>query len=92
MMYATRIGKTDYDTQNEKSANRQAVHSQYWNIDRKAGADNTVCKIDDKIDINGIECDRRILLTTLPRTIQHIFGTELSDDGCLVVAKISCLN
>ena len=57
MMYATRIGKTDYDMQNENSAKRHAVHSQYWNIDRKAGADNLVGKIDEKIDINGTVCD-----------------------------------
>ena len=92
MMYAIRIGKTAYGTQNENSANRHAVDFQLWKIDRNAGTDNIIHKIDEKIDINGIECDRRILLTTLLRTIQHIFGTELSDDGCLVVAKISCLN
>jgi hypothetical protein len=31
-------------------------------------------------------------MTTLLRTIQHIFGAELTDDGCWVVAKITCLN
>ena len=72
------------------SANRHAVHSQLWNIDRNAGSDR--CKIDEKIDINGTVCDRRISLTTLFRTIQHICGTELTDDGCLVVARIICLN
>ena len=92
MMYAIRIGKSAYDTQNENSANRYAVHSQLWNIDRNAGADNVVCKIDEMIDINGIVCDRRNSLTTLLRTIQHIFCTELTDDGCWVVAKIICLN
>ena len=54
MMYAIRIGKTAYDPQNENNANRYAVHSQFWNIDRNAGADNVVCKIDEMIDINGI--------------------------------------
>ena len=92
MMYSIRMGKTAYDTQNENSANHYAVHSQLWNIDRNADADNVVCKIDEMIYINGIVCDRRILLTTLLRTIQHIFGTELTDDGCWVVAKITCLN
>ena len=92
MMYAIRIGKTAYDPQNENNANRYAVHSQLWNIDRNAGADNVVCKIDEMIDINGIVCDRRSSLTTLLRTIQHIFCTELADDGCWVVAKIICLN
>ena len=92
MMYAIRIGKTAYGPQNENNANRYAVHSQLWNIDRNAGADNVVCKIDEMIDINGIVCDRRISLTTLLRTIQHIFGTELTYDGCCVVAKIICLN
>ena len=92
MMYTIRIRKTAYDTQNENSANRYAVHSQLWNIDRNAGADNVVFKIDEMIDINGIVCDRRNSLTTLLRTIQHIFGTELTDDGCWVVAKIICLN
>jgi hypothetical protein len=92
MMYAIRIGKTAYDPQNENNANRYAVHSQLWNIDRNAGADNVVCKIDEMIDINGIVCDRRSSLTTLLRTIQHIFCTELTDDGCWVVAKIICLN
>ena len=92
MMYAIRIGKTAYDPQNENNANRYAVHSQFWNIDRNAGADNVVCKIDEMIDINGIVCDRRSSLTTLLRTIQHIFCTELTDDGCWVVAKITCLN
>ncbi|NCZ65558.1 MAG: hypothetical protein EBY64_03880 [Rhodobacteraceae bacterium] len=92
MMYSIRMGKTAYDTQNENSANHYAVHSQLWNIDRNADADNVVCKIDEMIYINGIVCDRRTLLTTLLRTIQHIFGTELTDDGCWVVAKITCLN
>ena len=92
MMYAIRIGKTAYDTQNENSTNLYAVHSQFWNIDRNASADNVVCKIDEMIDINGIVCDRRISLTTLLRTIQHIFGRELTDDGCWGVAKIICLN
>ena len=92
MMYAIRIGKTAYDPQNENNANRYAVHSQFWNIERNASADNVVCKIDEKIDINGTVCDRRISLTTLFRTIQHICGTELTDDGCLVVARIICLN
>ena len=92
MMYAIRIGKSAYDTQNENSANRYAVRSQLWNIDRNSGADNVVCKIEEMIDINGIVCDRRNSLTTLLRTIQHIFGTELTDDGCWVVAKITCLN
>ena len=92
MMYAIRIGKTAYDPQNENNANRYAVHSQLRNIDRNAGADNVVCKIDEIIDINGIVCDRRSSLTTLLRTIQHIFCTELTDDGCWVVAKIICLN
>lgn len=68
------------------------MHTQLWNIDRNAGTDKAVSKIDEKIDINGIECDRRISLNTLLRTIQHIFGAELTDDGCLVVAKISRLN
>ena len=72
MMYAKRIGKTAYGAHNENSANRHAVHSQLWNIDRNAGADNTARKIDEKIDINGTVCDRRISLTTLFRTIQHI--------------------
>ena len=53
-MYAIRIGKTAYGTQNLNSANRHAVHSQLWNIDRNAGADNVIRKIDEKIDINGI--------------------------------------
>ena len=57
MMYAIRIGKTAYDTQNENSTNLYAVHSQFWNIDRNASADNVVCKIDEMIDINGILCD-----------------------------------
>ena len=92
MMYAIRIGKTAYDPQNENNANRYAVHSQFWNIDRNAGADNVVCKIDEMIDINGIVCDRRSSLTTLLRTIQHIFCTELTVDGCWVVVKIICLN
>ena len=92
MMYAIRIGKTAYDKQNENSANHYDVHSQLWNIDRNAGADNVICKIDEMIDINGIVCDRRTSLTTLLWTIQHIFGTELTDDGCWVVAKITCLN
>ena len=92
MMYAIRIGKTAYDTQNENSANRHAVDFQLWNIDRNAGADNVICKIDEMIYINGIVCDRRTSMTTLLRTIQHIFGTELTDDGCLVVARIICLN
>jgi len=92
MMYAIRIGKSAHDTHNENSAKRYAVHSQLWNIDRNAGADNAVCKINEMIDINGIVCDRRISLTTLLRTIQHIFGTELTYDGCCVVAKIICLN
>ena len=92
MMYAIRIGKSAYDTQNENSTNRYTVHSKLWNIDRNAGADNVVCKIDEMIDINGIVCDRRISLTTLLRTIQHIFCTELTYDGCCVVAKIICLN
>ena len=92
MMYAIRIGKTAYDTQNENSANRYAVHSQVWNIDRNTGADNVICKINEMIYINGIVCDRRTLLTTLLRTIQRIFGTELTHDGCWVVAKIICLN
>ena len=91
-MYAIRIGKTAYGTQNENSANRHAVDFQLWNIDRNAGADNTAHKIDEKIDINGTVCDRRISLTTVFRTIQHICGTELTDDGCLVVARIICLN
>lgn len=47
MMYAKRIGKTAYGTHNENSANRHAVHSQLWNIDRKAGAENLVRKIDE---------------------------------------------
>jgi len=92
MMYSIRMGKTAYDTQNENSANHYAVHSQLWNIDRNAGADNVICKIDEMIYINGIVCDRRTSMTTLLRTIQHIFGTELTDDGCWVVAKITCLN
>ena len=92
MMYAIRIGKTAYDPQNENNANRYAVHSQFWNIERNASADNVVCKIDEMIDINGIVCDRRISLMTLLSTIQHIFGTELTHDGCWVVAKIICLN
>ena len=92
MMYAIRIGKTAYGPQNENNANRYAVHSQLWNIDRNAGADNVVCKIDEMIHINGIVCDRRISLTTLLRIIQHIFDTELTYDGCCVVAKIICLN
>ena len=92
MMYAIRIGKTAYGAHNENSANRHAVHSQPWNIDRNAGADNIIRKIDEMIDINGILCDRRISLTTLLRTVQHIFGTELTDDGCWGVAKIICLN
>ena len=92
MMYAIRIGKSAYNTHNDKSANRYAVHFQLWNIDRNAGADNVVCKIDEMIDINGIVCDRCNSLTTLLRTIQHIFGTELTYDGCWVVAKIICLN
>ena len=92
MMYAKTIGKTAYGAHNENSANRHAVHSQLWNIDRNAGADNIVRKIDEKIGINGTVCDRRISLTTLFRTIQHICGTELTDDGCLVVARIICLN
>ena len=92
MMYAIRIEKTAYDPQNENSANRYALRSQLWNIDRNADADNKVCNIDKKIYINGIVCDQLILLTTLLRTIQHIFGTELKDDGCLVVAKIIYLN
>ena len=92
MMYAIRIGKTAYDMHNENSTNLYAVHSQFWNIERNASADNVVCKIDEKIDINGTVCDRRISLTTLFRTIQHICGTELTDDGCLVVARIICLN
>jgi hypothetical protein len=54
IMYAIRIGKTAYGTQNENSANRHAVQSQLWNIDRNAGADNVIRKIDEKIDINGI--------------------------------------
>ena len=53
-MYAIRIGKTAYGTQNENSANRHAVRSQLWNIDRNAGEDNVIRKIDEKIDINGI--------------------------------------
>ena len=57
-MYAIRIGKTAYGTQNENSANRHAVDFQLWNIDRNAGADNIVRKIDEKIDINGIVWDR----------------------------------
>ena len=52
-MYAIRIGKTAYGTQNESSANRHAVDFQLWSIDRNAGADNIVRKIDEKIDING---------------------------------------
>ena len=88
MMYAKRIGKTAYGAHNENSANRHAVHSQLWNIDRNADADNIVRKVDEKIDINGTVCDRSISLTT----IQHICGTELTDDGCLVVARIICLN
>jgi hypothetical protein len=92
MMYAKRIGKTAYGAHNEKSANRHAVDPQLWNIDRNAAADNTVRKIDEKIGINGTVCDRRISLTTLFRTIQHICGTELTADGCLVVARIICLN
>ena len=92
MMYAIRIGNSAYYTHNENSANRYAAHSQLWNIDRNAGADNVVCKIDEMIDINGIVCDRRNSLTTLLRTIQHIFGKELTYDGCWVVAKIICLN
>ena len=92
MMCAKRIGKTAYGAHNENSANRHAVHSQRWNIDRNAGADNVVCNIDEKIDIHGTVCDRRISVTTLFRTIQHICGTELTDDGCLVVARIICLN
>ena len=54
MMYSIRMGKTAYDTQKENSANHYAVHSQLWNIDRNADADNVVCKIDEMIDINGI--------------------------------------
>ena len=46
--------KTAYGTQNENSANRHAVDFQLWNIDRNAGADNVIRKIDEKIDINGI--------------------------------------
>ena len=92
MMCAKRIGKTAYGAHNENSANRHAVHSQLWNIDRNAGADNVVRNIDEKIDIHGTVCDRRISLTTLFRTNQHICGTELTDDGCLVVARIICLN
>ena len=92
MMYAIRIGKSAHDTHNENSAKRYAVHSQLWNIDRNAGADNVVCKTYEMTDINRIVCDRRTLLTTLLRTIQHIFGTELTYDGCWVVAKIICLN
>ena len=92
MMYAIRIGKTAYNPQNENNANRYAVHSQLWNIDRNAGADNVVCKIYEMININGIVCDQRSSLTTLLRTIQHILCTELTDDGCWVVAKIICLN
>ena len=91
-MYAIKIGKTAYGTQNENSANRHAVDFQLWNIDRNAGADNIIRKINEKIDINGIVWDRSILLTTLFRTIQHMCGTELTDDGCLVVARIICLN
>ena len=53
-MYAIRIGKTAYGTQNENSANRHAVDFQLWNIDRNAGADNIIRKINEKIDINGI--------------------------------------
>ena len=49
-----RIGKTAYGTQNENSANRHAVDFQLWNIDRNAGADNIIRKIDEKIDFNGI--------------------------------------
>ena len=92
MIYAKRIGKTAYGAYNENSANRHAVHSQLWNIDRTADAYDIVRKVDEKIDINGTVCDRRISLTTLLRTIQHICGTELTDDGCLVVARIICLN
>ena len=88
MMYSIRMGKTAYDSQNENSANHYAVHSQLWNIDRNADADNVVCKIDEMIYINGIVCDRRILLTTLLRTIQHIFGTELTDDGGGLLRKL----
>ena len=90
MMYAKRIGKTAYGALNESSANRHAEHSQLWNIYRNAGADNLVGKIDEKIDINGTVCDRRISLTTLFRTIQHICGTELTDDGFLVVWLFGC--
>ena len=54
MMYAIRIGKTAHDTHNENSTNRHAVDFQLWNIDRNAGADNIIRKIDEKIDINGI--------------------------------------
>ena len=92
MMYTKRIGKTAYGAHNENSANRHAVHSQLWNIDGNADADNIVRRVDEKIDINGTVCDRRISLTTLFRTIQHICGTELTDDGCLFVARIICLN
>ena len=87
-MYAIIIGKTAYGTQNENSANRHAVDFQLWNIDRNAGADNVVCKIDEMIDINRIVCDRRNSLTTLLRTIQHIFGTELTDDGGGLLRKL----
>ena len=62
MMYSIRMGKTAYDTQNENSANHYAVHSQLWNIDRNADADNVVCKIDEMIYINGIICDRHIFI------------------------------
>ena len=48
MMYAKRIGKTAYGAHNENSANRRAVHSQLWNIDRNAGAENLVRKIDER--------------------------------------------
>ena len=88
MMYAIRIGNSAYYTHNENSANRYAVHSQLWKIDRNAGADNVVCKIDEMIDINGIVCDRRNSLTTLLRTIQHIFGTELTNDGGGLLRKL----
>ena len=88
MMYAKRIGKTAYGAHNENSATRHAVHSQLWNIDRNVDADNIVRKVDEKIDINGTVCDRRISLTTLLRTIQHICGTELTDDGCYLLQEL----
>ena len=48
------IGNPYYKAQNENSSNRHAIDFQLWNIDRNAGADNVIHKIDEKIDINGI--------------------------------------